>query len=57
MPPKKAKARTCPSRNASVHSRGKAQMKKGSEYGKVITNRATVVVWPSSVTSAWPKST
>jgi len=45
-----------PSRNASVHSRGKVQVKTASEYGKVMTNTATVVARPSRTTSAWPKS-
>jgi transposase len=36
---------------------GNAQTKMASEYSRVITNSATVAVWPSSVISAWPKST
>ena len=40
-----------------MHSRGKAQTKIASEYGRVMTNRATVAACPSRMTSAWPKST
>jgi len=56
-PPKTANARAWPSRNASGHARGKAETKTASESGQVMTNSATVVVSPSRVTSAWPKST
>ena len=39
-----------------MHSRGKAQAKIASEYGRVMTKTATLVGRPSRVTSAWPKS-
>jgi hypothetical protein len=41
----------------SVHARGKAQAKIASEYGRVMTNRATVVARPPRMISAEPKST
>ncbi len=36
---------------------GKAQQKIASEYGSFMTKTATLVAWPSRVTSASPKST
>ena len=56
-PPKKAKAATCPSRNASVVSRGYALTKQASECGRSMQKKWILHRVPPIVATASPKST